>query len=107
MQESNSRHSLTTKAQPGSVWCAQGAAVLRAETGRQQARPLGATAHPVNELVPGNAVRVEDSRGEVKVNGIGQNSQGLFGEFGEAYPAQHVNYILPGTLHGIAQLSLA
>jgi hypothetical protein len=85
----------------------QGAAVLRAETGRQQARPLGATAHPVNELVPGNAVRLEDSRGEVQVNGIGQNSQGLFGEFGEAYPAQHVNYILPGTLHGIAQLSLA
>jgi DNA-binding transcriptional LysR family regulator len=63
------------------------------------AGPSGATAHPVNELIPGNAVRLEDFRGEVQVNGIGQNPQGLFGELGESCPAQHVNYVPPGRLH--------
>jgi DNA-binding transcriptional LysR family regulator len=63
------------------------------------AGPSGATAHPVNELIPGNAVRLEDFRGEVQINGIGQNSQGLFGELGESCPGQHVNYVLPGRLH--------
>jgi hypothetical protein len=65
----------------------------------QQARPLGTTAHPVNELIPGNAVRLEDFSGEVQINGIGQNSQGLFGELGESCTAQHVKYILPSRLH--------
>jgi hypothetical protein len=73
----------------------------------QQARPLGATAHPVNKLIPGNAVRLKDFRGEVQIDGIGQNSQGLFGELGESCPAQHVNYVLPSTLHRAAHLSLA
>ena len=63
------------------------------------AGPSGATAHPVNELIPGNAVRLEDFRGDVQINGIGQNSQGLFGELGESCPAQHVDYVLPGRLH--------
>jgi hypothetical protein len=63
------------------------------------AGPSGATAHPVNELIPGNAVRLEDFRGEVQINGIGQNPQGLFGELRESCPAQHVNYVLPGRLH--------
>src|SRR5580693_3031183 len=71
------------------------------------AGPSGATAHPVNELIPGNAVGLEDFRGEVQIDGIGQNSQGLFGELGESCPAQYVNYVLPSTLHRAAHLSLA
>ena len=61
--------------------------------------PLGATAHPVNEVIAGIAVRLEDFRGEVRINGIGQNSRGLFDELGESCPAQHVNDILPSSLH--------
>ena len=59
----------------------------------------GATTHPIDEIIRGKAVRLEDFRDEVQVNGIGQNPQGLFGELGESCPAQHVNYILPSTLH--------
>ena len=55
--------------------------------------------HPVNEIIPGNAVRPEDFHGEVQINGIGQNSQGLFSKLGKSCPAQHVNYILPSRLH--------
>ena len=69
-------------------------------------RPLWATAHPVGEPIPGNAVRLEELLGEPQINGIGQNSQGLFGEFGESCPAQHFRYILPGTLHCADQLPL-
>jgi hypothetical protein len=43
---------------------------------RLEPRPLGAPAHPVNEVIPGNAVRPEDFRSEVQINGIGQNSKG-------------------------------
>jgi len=60
---------------------------------------LGTTAHPVNEIIPGNAVRPEDFHGDVQINGIGQNSQGLFSKLGKSCPAQHVNYILPSRLH--------
>jgi hypothetical protein len=80
--------------------------VPAADDGLQQARPLGAAAHPVNELIRGNAVGLEDFHGEVQVNWIGQHSQGLFGELGESCPAQHVNYILPSTLHHASRPSL-
>jgi len=68
--------------------------------------PLGATTHPVDEVLPGDAVRLEDLRGEVQVNGIRQNSQGLFGEFGLTCPAQHVDYAMPGSLHRAASFLL-
>ena len=72
----------------------------------QRARPLGAAAHPVNELIRGNAVGLEDFRGELQVNWIRKHSQSLFGELGESRPAQHVNYILPSTLHYASRPSL-